>query len=205
MARIVSHGNNKTPAVYQLEKNGEHWMLGSEVGSAMQFYKGALYKRFPSLYRRVLTLEERQILCNLNVDMRTLTNLGTMVVKASEARKVLSGDGDIYRQKNTQVAKENNKNKIAINIAFCRQKTNIKDQENCTYIPTACGKELKSITSKLNIKSGFAKVKNDSIDSTNVEVRYIEPEFVSVTTLPTLCEKKKNRSREFLKQLFKVK
>ena len=205
MARIVSQGSGKTPAVYQLEEHGEHYMLGSEVGYALQFYKGALYKRFPSLYRRVLTLEERQILCNLNVGIRTLANLGTMVVKASEAKEILNGKGETYKQKNTLVAKQNNKNKIAINIAFCRKSSeNLHSQDDCTYIPSACGKVLKKISSKQNAKFSFLKVKNDPVDSTQ-DVELFAAEMVSLTTLPNSYERKKLRSKEISKQVFKVK
>ena len=139
MARIVSKGNKSQPRIYQLEENGEHLMLGSEVGACMGFYKGALYKRYPSLWRKVLSSEEREIMGGLSVGTRTLTNMGTMVVRASEAIEVLSGEGDIYRKKDTQVAAENNKNKEAINAAFCRIHSNIDRSviQQMTYIPAA--------------------------------------------------------------------
>ena len=118
-------------------------MLGSEVGAKLGFYKGALYKRFPSLWRKVLTLEERKTMSSLNVGVRTLCNMGTMVVKATEAIKVLTGRGEYFRRTDTDVAATNSKNKEAVNKAFCRSAGTKKEHEKCkirenlTYVPWA--------------------------------------------------------------------
>lgn len=131
----------KYPTVYQFEENGERYMLGSDVGAYLGFYKGALYKRFPSLERRILNAKEREALSKLSIDNRTLCNMGTMVVKASEAMDILKGDDEYYRRKNTTTATQNNEAKEAINVAFCRKRSSRTDlvdlRENLTFVPTA--------------------------------------------------------------------
>lgn len=131
----------KYPTVYQFEENGERYMLGSDVGAYLGFYKGALYKRFPSLERRILNAKEREALSELSIDNRTLCNMGTMVVKASEAMDILKGDDEYYRRKNTTTATQNNEAKEAINVAFCRKRSSRTDlvdlRENLTFVPTA--------------------------------------------------------------------
>ena len=70
---------------------------------------------------------------------RALTNMGTMVVRASEAMKIMQGFGDEFRSKNTKAAAENNEAKEAINVAFCRARARTKDlpnlRENLSFLP----------------------------------------------------------------------
>ena len=115
-------------------------MLGCDVGYCMGYEKGNLYKRYPSLWRKVLSSEERAIMGTLCVGNRTLSNMGTMVVRASEAMEVLSGNGEYYRKKDTEVANKNNQNKEAINAAFRRRYSSNVDKSiirNMTYEPSA--------------------------------------------------------------------
>ena len=140
MARELSNG--KFPISYILEEHGEEYMLGSDVGTFLGYYKGALYKRYPSLHRRILTSDERHNLCQLGIrNQRALTNMGTMVVRASEAMKIMQGYGDEFRLKHTKAAAENNEAKEAINVAFCRARAKTKDlpnlRENLSFLPGA--------------------------------------------------------------------
>lgn len=140
MAQVIHNG--KYPTTYVLEEGGERFMLGSEVGAFLGFFKGALYKRFPSLYRRIVTSDERKVLCDLNVHRRSLTNMGTMVVKADEAMEIMKGNSDEFRRKDTKQAMENDKSKEAINVAFCRAKSSgtkkLPDlRQNLTFLPGA--------------------------------------------------------------------
>ena len=142
MAREIPNG--KFPRIYQLEEFGERYMLGSDVGTFMGYYKGALYKRYPSLHRRILTSDERALMMDLNLrKSRSLTNMGTMVVRASEAMEILTGNGECYRSKHTETAAENAKSKEALNVAFCRaartgRTKNLPDlRENLSFLPKA--------------------------------------------------------------------
>ena len=148
MAREIYNG--KYPTIYVLEEHGEKYMLGSDVGVFMNYYKGALYKKYPSLHRRILTSDERSILSGLSMRKhRSLTNMGTMVVRASEAMKIMTGQGEQYRNKYTKAAAENNEAKEAINVAFCRARAQSKDlpnlRQNLDFLPGAKERNLEAM------------------------------------------------------------
>ena len=130
MARVI---REQKPMIFQLEENGEEYMLGVEVGAAMELFKGALYKKYPSLWRRILSVEEREKLHSFGRHgSHSLCNMGTMIVRASEATLVLNGVGDEYKRKDTAVAEQNKRNKEALNAAFNRRtpsKDYYSDQE----------------------------------------------------------------------------
>ena len=46
MAKVI---RSEVPVVFQLQEDGDHFMIGSQVGNSMNLVKGALYKRYPSL------------------------------------------------------------------------------------------------------------------------------------------------------------
>lgn len=79
------------PTTYQFEGDDEKYMIGSEVGSCLNLYKGALYKRFPKLWRRVITKKEKKVLADLGVNNRVLANWEVMFIKASEGESILKG------------------------------------------------------------------------------------------------------------------
>lgn len=60
-------------------------MIGSQVGNSMNLVKGALYKRFPSLWRRYVTTEERELLLSMCVSCSNQS----MLVKANEIEVIL--------------------------------------------------------------------------------------------------------------------
>lgn len=197
MAKIISHGNKKYPTVYQFEENGEQYMLGSEVGSYLGYYKGRLYKKFPSLWRKILDYNERRTLSNLNVKNRILSNMGTMVVRASEALKILNGCGDLYREKNTEVAEQNNKNKAAINAAFCRAAPSSlgeKLRQNLTQLPKQ-GKLAKFHIPKIRTKIVPVHIDFESPESTvmNSPVRSFSPQIGTTWTESSNDERTSHR------------
>ncbi|MPC55867.1 SWI/SNF-related matrix-associated actin-dependent regulator of chromatin subfamily B member 1 [Portunus trituberculatus] len=53
------------PVSFQLEENGEYWCIGSEVGNYLRLFRGSLYKKFPGMYRRSITNDERKKLMEL--------------------------------------------------------------------------------------------------------------------------------------------
>ncbi|XP_032238511.2 SWI/SNF-related matrix-associated actin-dependent regulator of chromatin subfamily B member 1-A isoform X1 [Nematostella vectensis] len=91
--------NGKKPEIFQLEPTGEFYMIGSEVGHYLGLMKGALYKRFPSLWRRIPTLEERKIILSLDIGYTSLSNSNIMLVKASEVDEIIKGAGTKYRDR----------------------------------------------------------------------------------------------------------
>ena len=92
-ATIVKPGK---PLVFKFEEDGEHYMIGSQVGHSMKLIKGALYKRFPSLWRRCVTNEERKLLTNIGISYSNLSNASIILLKAKEVDDILKGNVQPY-------------------------------------------------------------------------------------------------------------
>ncbi|XP_015910224.1 SWI/SNF-related matrix-associated actin-dependent regulator of chromatin subfamily B member 1-A isoform X1 [Parasteatoda tepidariorum] len=60
------------PIAFQLEENGEYYYIGSEVGNYLRMFRGSLYKRYPSLWRRLVTVDERRKIASLGLQARTM-------------------------------------------------------------------------------------------------------------------------------------
>jgi len=73
-------------------------MIGSEVGNYLRLFRGSLYKRYPSLWRRVATPEERKLIAARSPDIGH-SSLATNVslLKASEVQDVYEGNDECYR------------------------------------------------------------------------------------------------------------
>lgn len=55
------------PHPFQLEETGDFYYIGSEVGNYLKLFRGALYKRYPQLWRRTATPEEKRRMQDLGV------------------------------------------------------------------------------------------------------------------------------------------
>lgn len=99
MANETLQVKRRNPAIFQLRAGGEFYMIGSEVGHQMGLMKGALYKKFPSLWRRPPTIEERRILLSLNVGYNSMSNSNIMLVKEGEIEKIFKGFGEKFMEK----------------------------------------------------------------------------------------------------------
>ena len=85
------------PTAYRFPGDDERYMIGSEVGSRLDLFKGALYKKFPKLWKRVVTKDEKLILAELGVSNRVLANWELMCIKAADGEAILRGEGDKFR------------------------------------------------------------------------------------------------------------
>ena len=94
---------SKKPAIFQLETGGEFYMIGSEVGHYLNYMKGALYKKYPSLWRRIPSVEERRKLLSLDIGYNTMSNSNIMIVKASEVEEILRGLGEQFKERQASV------------------------------------------------------------------------------------------------------
>lgn len=58
----ISAMSNKTygPRPKPFTLNGEQYYIGSEIGNYLMCYKGTLYKRYPQMWKRVASLEEKR-------------------------------------------------------------------------------------------------------------------------------------------------
>ncbi len=84
------------PQKFQLEEEGEYFMIGSEVGNYLRLFRGSLYKKYPSLWRRLATVEERKKIASIdNVGSSLATNI--TLVRAAEIDEILEGDDEKYK------------------------------------------------------------------------------------------------------------
>ncbi|CAB1428720.1 unnamed protein product [Pleuronectes platessa] len=66
-------------------------MVGSEVGNYLRMFRGSLYKRYPSLWRRLASVEERKkIVASSHATSVTL-------LKASECEEIFEGNDEKYK------------------------------------------------------------------------------------------------------------
>uniref|UniRef100_A0A8B9SKR9 SWI/SNF related, matrix associated, actin dependent regulator of chromatin, subfamily b, member 1 n=1 Tax=Anas platyrhynchos TaxID=8839 RepID=A0A8B9SKR9_ANAPL len=108
MMMALSKTFGQKPVKFQLEEDGEFYMIGSEVGNYLRMFRGSLYKRYPSLWRRLATVEERKkIVASSHENQRShsprryhgYTTLATSVtlLKASEVEEILDGNDEKYK------------------------------------------------------------------------------------------------------------
>ncbi|CAF3768334.1 unnamed protein product [Rotaria sordida] len=91
---IKTYGERPTP--FQFPGNQEKMYIGSEVGNYLRLFRGTLYKKYPSLWRRVVTPDERKWLIELGCLESSLpTNL--ILLHASEVDELLIGHDEKYR------------------------------------------------------------------------------------------------------------
>lgn len=106
------------PTKFQLEEDGEYFMIGSEVGNYLRLFRGSLYKRYPALWRRVASADERRIIATRSPDLGHST-LATNVslLKAAEVEDIFSGRDNRYKAStlslpvDTTVTKDTSKGK----------------------------------------------------------------------------------------------
>lgn len=97
----TSKDNLKTygekPKSFEFDNN-ERFYIGSEVGNYLRCFRGTLYKKYPSLWRRLITLDERKKLIQLGLGYSE-QNLATNItlLKATEVDEIFNGDDEKYK------------------------------------------------------------------------------------------------------------
>ena len=84
------------PQSFPLDDSGEKYMIGSEVGNYVRMFRGSLYKKYPSLWRRMASLDERKRIVSLGIGHTTLATNVTLV-KLSEVEHILEGNDEKYK------------------------------------------------------------------------------------------------------------
>ncbi|KAK5638708.1 hypothetical protein RI129_013003 [Pyrocoelia pectoralis] len=84
------------PISFQLEENGEFYCVGSEVGNYLRLFRGSLYKRYPGMYRRTITNEERKKLIDIGLSQHVLAS-SVSLLRASEVEDIIDGNDDKYK------------------------------------------------------------------------------------------------------------
>lgn len=66
-AKVPTYGDRPTPFMFQFDENTpeDSYFIGSEVGNYLRLFRGTLYKKYPSLWRRAITQEERRRLITM--------------------------------------------------------------------------------------------------------------------------------------------
>ncbi|KAF1743431.1 hypothetical protein MXB_3333 [Myxobolus squamalis] len=84
------------PSIFNLD--GEEYMIGSEVGFYLNMVRGALYKKYPSLWRRVATPEERKRIIDLVPQNSHAISSCITLLKSAEVMSIIKGMGDRYKR-----------------------------------------------------------------------------------------------------------
>ncbi|KAG5886550.1 hypothetical protein JTB14_012768 [Gonioctena quinquepunctata] len=84
------------PISFQLEENGEYYCVGSEVGNYVRLFRGSLYKKYPGMFRRSITNEERRRLIDLGLSQHVLAS-SVSLLKATEVEDIIEGNDEKYK------------------------------------------------------------------------------------------------------------
>ncbi|XP_077509743.1 SWI/SNF related, matrix associated, actin dependent regulator of chromatin, subfamily b, member 1 isoform X1 [Amblyomma americanum] len=84
------------PTAFQLEEEGEFYYIGSEVGNYLRMFRGSLYKKYPSLWRRLVTVDERKKIASLGLGPHSLAT-SISLLRATEVDEIFDGKDDKYR------------------------------------------------------------------------------------------------------------
>lgn len=83
------------PITFQLEENGEYYCVGSEVGNYLRLFRGSLYKKYPGMYRRSITNEERKRLIELGLSQHVLAS-SVSLLRAAEVEDIIEGNDEKF-------------------------------------------------------------------------------------------------------------
>ncbi|XP_013380406.1 SWI/SNF-related matrix-associated actin-dependent regulator of chromatin subfamily B member 1 [Lingula anatina] len=94
-----TYGDKPNPI--RIEDGGELYYIGSEVGNYLRMFRGSLYKKYPSLWRRLLSPEERKNIAQIGGNLlgfgqHTLATNITLL-RAAEVDEILMGNDDKYK------------------------------------------------------------------------------------------------------------
>ncbi|KAB7506241.1 SWI/SNF-related matrix-associated actin-dependent regulator of chromatin subfamily B member 1 [Armadillidium nasatum] len=84
------------PVSFQLEENGEYWCIGSEVGNYLRLFRGSLYKKYPGMFRRTITNDERKKLMELGLTQHVLAS-NISLLRATEVEEIIDGSDEKYK------------------------------------------------------------------------------------------------------------
>ncbi len=66
------------------------------MGAYLRYFRGTLYKKYPSLWKRWLTPEDRSKLIQLGCAEQNLAS-NIIVLKASEVEEIMAGSEEKYK------------------------------------------------------------------------------------------------------------
>ncbi|OQV16516.1 SWI/SNF-related matrix-associated actin-dependent regulator of chromatin subfamily B member 1 [Hypsibius exemplaris] len=87
------------PTPFKLEDDSdEYYYIGSSIGQYLRMFRGQLYRKYPALWKRPTTPEERKRLIagTKGMDAHSISS-NTILVKAKEIDEILAGYEEKYR------------------------------------------------------------------------------------------------------------
>jgi SWI/SNF-related matrix-associated actin-dependent regulator of chromatin subfamily B member 1 len=88
------------PNQIEFDGDSEKYFIGSEIGNYLRHFRGTIYKRYPSLWRRQITQDERKKLIQMGYAESSLPTNVTLV-KVNEIEDILSGNDEKYKLAST--------------------------------------------------------------------------------------------------------
>ena len=85
------------PRTFKLGESRQEYMLGSEVGNYLRLFRGDLYKKYPGMWKRKMTGEERRLASEQIGYGYNNISTNVQILKVSEVEEILSGNDDKYR------------------------------------------------------------------------------------------------------------
>ncbi|KAG1661663.1 SWI/SNF-related matrix-associated actin-dependent regulator of chromatin subfamily B member 1 [Nymphon striatum] len=85
------------PQSFQLEEDGDYFYIGSEVGNYLRMFRGSLYKKYPALWRRMVTVEERKKISTMGGIGPSSMATNITLLKATEVEEIFEGNDDKYK------------------------------------------------------------------------------------------------------------
>jgi len=76
-------------------------MLCQKVGNYLRLFRGSLYKKYPGMFRRLITSEERKKLGDLGLNQHVLAS-NISLLRASEVEDVIEGREEKYKAVSVQ-------------------------------------------------------------------------------------------------------
>lgn len=83
------------PKSFTLE-DSERYYVGADVGMYLKYHRGTLYKRYPQLWKRMASVEEKKMIQELGCAVSYI-NSNIMLVRASEVEEIFEGQEEKYR------------------------------------------------------------------------------------------------------------
>ncbi|GAB6028712.1 SWI SNF, matrix associated, actin dependent regulator of chromatin, sub b, member 1 [Chamberlinius hualienensis] len=93
---MASRTYGERPNPFQLEEEGEFYYVGSEVGNYLRMFRGSLYKKYPSLWRRLVNVDERKKIVAMGLGPHSLATNITLL-KVVEVDEILDGNDEKYK------------------------------------------------------------------------------------------------------------
>lgn len=100
------------PISFQLEEDGEFYCIGSEVGNYLRLFRGSLYKKYPGLQRKFITVDERKRLIDMDLTQHVVAS-NVSLLRATDVDELISGNDEKFRSASLQ-------NSVASEVSLSR-------------------------------------------------------------------------------------